>query len=190
MAVAFMMFIKELRRNGGETAATAKNRHLPPNFFFAISRWITYFWIIWAQLFFFKKFSLTFALNTCDFWLNGKIFKCQMIQKCLIQREIAKKNLRQMTVFGGCGGFAAVSSHFLNKHHKNNYHTKAQCCNSFFGWVLMVSKSGTSAPLPFKVFFLNKGFFLLKLKDFLTIYTFIMRLHYGRLYFSEEPNSD
>jgi len=38
MAVAFMMFIKELRRNGGETAATAENRHLPPNFFFAISR--------------------------------------------------------------------------------------------------------------------------------------------------------
>ena len=26
MAVAFMMFIKELRRNGGETAATAENR--------------------------------------------------------------------------------------------------------------------------------------------------------------------
>ncbi len=33
MAVAFMMFIKELRRNGGETNATAENRHLPPNFF-------------------------------------------------------------------------------------------------------------------------------------------------------------
>ena len=31
MAVAFMMFIKELQRNGGETAATAE-------FFFAISR--------------------------------------------------------------------------------------------------------------------------------------------------------
>ena len=30
MAVAFMMIIKELRRNGGETA---ENRHLPPNFF-------------------------------------------------------------------------------------------------------------------------------------------------------------
>ncbi len=38
MAVAFMMFIKELRRNGAETAATAKNSHQPPNFFFAISR--------------------------------------------------------------------------------------------------------------------------------------------------------
>ena len=33
MAVAFMMFIKELQRNGGETAAIAENRHLPPNFF-------------------------------------------------------------------------------------------------------------------------------------------------------------
>ena len=29
MAVAFMMVIKKLRRNGGETAATAENRHLP-----------------------------------------------------------------------------------------------------------------------------------------------------------------
>ena len=37
MAVAFMMFIKELRRNGGETAASAKNCHLPP-IFFVISR--------------------------------------------------------------------------------------------------------------------------------------------------------
>ncbi len=33
MAVAFMMFIKELQRNGGETAATAEIRHQPPNFF-------------------------------------------------------------------------------------------------------------------------------------------------------------
>ena len=29
VAVAFIMFMKELRRNGGETA---ENRHLPPNF--------------------------------------------------------------------------------------------------------------------------------------------------------------
>ncbi len=33
LEVASMMFIEELRRNGGETAATAGNRHLPPNFF-------------------------------------------------------------------------------------------------------------------------------------------------------------
>ncbi len=33
MAVAFMMFIKELRRNVGETAATAENRHQPQNIF-------------------------------------------------------------------------------------------------------------------------------------------------------------
>ena len=55
MAVAFMMFILELRRNGGETAAAAENRHQPPNFFFAISRWIIHFWIIWAKLFFSSK---------------------------------------------------------------------------------------------------------------------------------------
>ena len=44
-----------------------------------------------------------------------------------------KKNRRQMAVFGGSGGFAAVSSQFLNKHHKSNCHTKAHCCYSFFG---------------------------------------------------------
>jgi len=39
MAVAFMMFIKELRRNGGETAATAEIRHQPPKLFcFTFSR--------------------------------------------------------------------------------------------------------------------------------------------------------
>ncbi len=30
MAVAFMIFIKKLRKKGGEIAATAENRHLPP----------------------------------------------------------------------------------------------------------------------------------------------------------------
>ena len=76
-----------------------------------------------------------------------------MIQKCVIQREIAKKNRRQIAVFGGSGNFAAVFSQFLNKHHKSNCHTKAHCFNSFFGWVpalvLMVSKSGIFAPPPF-----------------------------------------
>ena len=33
IAVAFIKFIMELRRNGGQTAATAENRHLPPIFF-------------------------------------------------------------------------------------------------------------------------------------------------------------
>ena len=65
-------------------------------------------------------------------------------------RNGEKKIRRQMAVFGGSGGFAAVSSQFLNNHHKSNCNTKAHCCNSFFGWVhalvLMVSKSGTSAP--------------------------------------------
>ena len=64
-----------------------------------------------------------------------------------------------MAVFGGSSGSATVCSQFLNKHHKGNCHTKAHCCNSFFGWVpalvLMVSKSGTSAsPLLIKTAFL------------------------------------
>ena len=49
-----------------------------------------------------------------------------MIPKCLIQREMAKKIRRQMAVFGGSGGFAAVSSQFLNKHHKSNCHFLAE----------------------------------------------------------------
>ncbi len=52
-----------------------------------------------------------------------------------------------MEFFGVSVYSAAVSSQFTNKPHKSNCHTKAQCCNSFFGWVpllvLMVSKSGT-----------------------------------------------
>ena len=61
MAVAIMMFIKELQRNGGETALTVekplqppKNRH-QPQIFFAISRWIMNFW---AQFIFFQKIYL------------------------------------------------------------------------------------------------------------------------------------
>ena len=57
----------------------------------------------------------------------------QMIPKCLIQREMAKKIHLEMAVFGGSDGFAAVSSQFLNKHHKSNCHTKAHCSNLFFG---------------------------------------------------------
>ena len=45
-----------------------------------------------------------------------------------------KREIRRlMAFFGGCGGFAAVSLQFLNNNHKSNCHTKAQCCNSFFG---------------------------------------------------------
>ena len=43
--LAWQFGFKELWRNGGETA----------EFFFAISRWIIHFWIIWAQLIFFSK---------------------------------------------------------------------------------------------------------------------------------------
>ncbi len=41
------------------------------------------------------------------FFLKKK-FSSQMIQNCLIRREMAKKNWRQMAVFGGSGGTAAV----------------------------------------------------------------------------------
>ncbi len=55
MAVAFMMFIKELRRNGGETAATAENGHQVPNFFlpFLAESYISESFE--PNLFFFKK---------------------------------------------------------------------------------------------------------------------------------------
>ena len=60
MAVAFMIFIKELRRNGGETAATAENRHLPPNFFFPFLAELDNLESFEAILFFFKKITPTF----------------------------------------------------------------------------------------------------------------------------------
>jgi len=42
-----------------------------------------------------------------------------MIQKSLNQLEKARKEIRwQMAVFGVSGGSAAISSQFLNKHHK------------------------------------------------------------------------
>ena len=102
---------------------TAENRHFPPNFFFAISRWIIHFWIIWAQLIFFQKnynniFHLTLVIFQIFYYSTKKItsFQCkckvifwkkiswsQMIQKCIIQREMAKKN------FGGWWRFSAVA---------------------------------------------------------------------------------
>ena len=65
MAVAVMMF-KELRRNGGETAATAKNRHLPPNIFSPFLAELEILKSFEAILFFFKKITLgnIFAINT------------------------------------------------------------------------------------------------------------------------------
>ncbi len=81
-----------------------------------------------------------------------------------------KKTRRLKALFSG---FAAVSSQFLNKHHKSNCHTKAHCCNSFSGWVpalvLMVSKSGTSAPPPPPFLLVAKKVFLNRQKlNFLT----------------------
>ncbi len=69
MAVAFMMFILELRRNGGETAATAENRRQPPNFFLPFLAELYISELFEPNLFFSKKkIILTFALNTCDFF--------------------------------------------------------------------------------------------------------------------------
>ncbi len=52
MAVAFMMFIKELWRNGSKTAATADNRHQPPNFFLSFLAELDIFETFEAILFF------------------------------------------------------------------------------------------------------------------------------------------
>ncbi len=69
IAVAFIVFIKELRRNGGETAATAENRQ----FFLHFSLNYTFLNHL-RQTYFFQKNFLTFALSTCDI-LNSKIFE-------------------------------------------------------------------------------------------------------------------
>ena len=55
------------------------------------------------------------------------------MKKCYVffLNSNGKKNQRKGKKSAGFGGFAAVSLHFLNKHHKSNCHTKAQCCNSF-----------------------------------------------------------
>ncbi len=64
MAVAFMMFILELRRNGGETAATAENRHQPPNFFLPFLAELDIFESFETILFFSKKYPNIFAFDT------------------------------------------------------------------------------------------------------------------------------
>ncbi len=53
MAVALMMFIKVLRRNGGDTAATTENCHLPKNFFLAF----------FAELYIFESFETSSLIN-------------------------------------------------------------------------------------------------------------------------------
>ncbi len=67
MAVAFMMFIKELRRNGDETV---ENRHQPPNYFLPFLDEIYISELFELNLIFFKKFTQTFALSSCVS-LNG-----------------------------------------------------------------------------------------------------------------------
>ena len=104
-----------LLRNFEETAA-----ELPPppktancrRIFFAISRRIRHFQIIWDQLFFLEKnYPNICTLHLWFFWLSSKLFEIfqvsnskirhffgkkitwsQMIQKCPIQQEMAKKN--------------------------------------------------------------------------------------------------
>ncbi len=63
MAGAFMQFIKELRRNGGETAATTENRHLPPNIFLPLLAELYISELFEPNIFFSKKITLTFALK-------------------------------------------------------------------------------------------------------------------------------
>ena len=82
MAVAFMMFILELRRNGGETAATAENRHQPPNFFLPFL----------AELYISESFEPNFFLL--------KIFTLKFALK--------KKFGGRWRFFGGSGNFGAV----------------------------------------------------------------------------------
>ncbi len=73
-----------------------------------------------------------------------KYYKCQMKN---VRVFFSKKNKRASNVskmsnsarndkknfLVADGGFAAVSTQFQNKHHESNCHTKAHCCNSFFG---------------------------------------------------------
>ena len=101
-------------------------------------------------LLFNQKKSQVFSANVRVIFWRKKKFGSNDSEMYNSARNGKKKIRRLMAVFGGSGGFAAVSSQFQNKHHKSNCHTKAHSCNSFFGWVpalvLMVSKSGTSAP--------------------------------------------
>ena len=82
MAVAFMLIIKELRRNSGKTAATAENRHQPPILFLPFLAELYISESFEPNLFFSKIFTLTFELNTCDFFglivRYFKYYKCQM----------------------------------------------------------------------------------------------------------------
>ncbi len=55
MAVAFMMFIKELRINGGKTAATTENRYQPPNFLLPFLAELNISELFEPNLFFFFK---------------------------------------------------------------------------------------------------------------------------------------
>ena len=59
MAVAFMMFILELQRNGGETAATAENRRI---FFLPFLAELYISESFEPNLFFSKKITLTFFI--------------------------------------------------------------------------------------------------------------------------------
>ena len=55
-----------------------------------------------------------------------------------------------MVVFGVIGGSVAVSSQFLNEHHKSNCHAKYQYCNSLFGLVPALVLKVAHSPQPFQ----------------------------------------
>ncbi len=80
MAVAFMMFIKELRRNGGQIR---RYRRKPPNaaeFFLPFLAELYISELFEPNLFLSKKNTLTFALKTCDFfWLFINIFEILLV---------------------------------------------------------------------------------------------------------------
>ena len=69
--------------------------------------------------YFFQKITLTFWHST------KKVFSANVSE----MYNSARNGKQKFGGFGICGGFAAVSSQFLNKHHKSKCHTKAHCCN-------------------------------------------------------------
>ena len=126
-----MMFIKKLWRNGGGTICRRiLCCHFSLNWTFFNHLRPTYLFLIALE-------------KTWTFWLNSKIFsvKCKNKEnfsqknklvlndlKSLFQREIAKTK----NISAADGGFTAVSSQFLIKHHKTTAMPNISALNSFF----------------------------------------------------------
>ncbi len=73
--------------------------------FFVVSRRIRHFWEITLKFFSLKYYKCQMQKLRRYF---GKKSWSQMIKKCRIRRKMAKKNRRQIAVFGGSDGTAAV----------------------------------------------------------------------------------